>query len=82
MPAALWAVQDFFHDPMARPMRVIHGYLEPFARKALDRKRQRQEKGQMFDEDEVETYAEHLAASTDGACVSIGSVACSDGYDH
>ncbi|KAG8882384.1 hypothetical protein FRB98_003737 [Tulasnella sp. 332] len=65
LPAVLWAAQDFFHDPMARPMDVIHEYLEPFAREALDRKRQRQEKGQMLAEDGYETYAEHLAASTD-----------------
>ncbi|KAG8842999.1 hypothetical protein FRB96_004480 [Tulasnella sp. 330] len=70
LPAVLWAAQDFFHDPMARPMDVIHEYLEPFAREALDRKRQRQEKGQMLAEDGYETYAEHLAASTDGVFVA------------
>lgn len=64
-PTPLWAALEFFHDTQADTNNVIQAYLDPLIRKALDHKARRAA-GKADAEEEVMSFLDHLALSSDG----------------
>ncbi|KAG9007742.1 hypothetical protein FRB94_013977 [Tulasnella sp. JGI-2019a] len=61
-PIPFWAAREFIVDSQTETAKVIQEFLEPLARKALERKAQVLASGEKMDE---ESFLDHLALSTD-----------------
>lgn len=64
-PPIVWTVMKFFNDPLAPHVHGVKAYLEPLAKKALEKKRARVEEDNEKAEEDV-SYLDHLVRSTDG----------------
>lgn len=61
-PAPLWTAREFFHDSQTETAKAIDDFLEPLARKSLQRKDAVLAGGGKVDEG---SFLDHLAMSTD-----------------
>ncbi|KAG9001078.1 hypothetical protein FRB93_012458 [Tulasnella sp. JGI-2019a] len=61
-PMPFWAAREFLVDSQTEMAKVIEGFLEPLAKKAMERKAQVLASGEKMDE---ESFLDHLALSTD-----------------